>query len=41
MGGYDPTSCVLCWGREKGDSTDALLRLLREHASTLRRLHVA
>jgi hypothetical protein len=39
--GYDAASCVLRWNcYESGSSTADLLRLLREHASTLRQLHV-
>jgi hypothetical protein len=39
--GYDAASCALRWDCWKtGSSTADLLRLLREHASTLRQLHV-
>ncbi len=41
--GYDAASCVLRWNcwKSGGSSTADLLRLLREHASTLRQLHMA
>ena len=39
--GYDAASCTLRWDHESGSSTDGLLCLLREHASTLRQLRVA
>ena len=42
MNGHDAASCVLRWDwYEDGSSTADLLRLLREHASTLRQLHMA
>jgi hypothetical protein len=40
--GYDAASCALRWDRwTNGSSMADFLRLLREHASTLRQLHVA
>jgi hypothetical protein len=39
MDGYDDASRTLRW--EMGGPTSELLRLLREHAGTLKQLHVA
>ena len=41
MNGYDDSTHTLRWDQFKGGSTGELLRLLREHASTLKQLHVA
>jgi len=41
MNGYDDATRTLRWDIDKGGSTAELLRLLREHAGTLRQLHVA
>jgi hypothetical protein len=38
---YDDASRTLRWDRQKGGITVELLHLLREHAGTLRQLHVA
>ena len=39
--GYDAASRTLRWDCMKSGNSADLLRLLREHASTLRQLHVA
>jgi hypothetical protein len=39
--GYDAASCALRWDCWMSGDMAVLLRLLREHASTLRQLHVA
>ena len=41
MDGYDDATRTLRWDSRKGGTTAELLRLLREHAGTLRQLHVA
>ncbi len=41
MNRYDDASRTLRWDRLKGGTTAELLRLLREHAGTLRQLDVA
>ncbi len=41
MNGYDDAARSQSWDHYKGGSTAELLRLLREHAGTLRQLHVA
>jgi hypothetical protein len=38
--GYDEASSTLRWDHKNGGSTADLLRLLHEHASNLRQLHV-
>ena len=39
--GHDPASCALRWDNWTNGDRAVFLRLLREHASTLRQLHVA
>jgi hypothetical protein len=41
MNGYDVASRTMRWDCWKGGNTVELPRLLREHAGTLRQLHVA
>jgi hypothetical protein len=40
MNGYDEAFRTLRWECRYGSNTKELLRLLREHAGTLRELHV-
>ncbi len=41
MNGFDDATRTLRWDCEKNNTSAELLHLLREHAGTLRQLHVA